>query len=264
MLPSKVFDLLDKIARKAKNEKYTPFGGIQIVVVGDFLQLPPIINKDASNYINGDEKKKFSFQSEVWKKAGLSDGGKVLLKEIMRQKDPIFTTILNEIRIGVLSSNSEKILNTCVVSVKPLPTDGITPTKLYCYRRDVDKENREKLEEIDEPEINSWRIDQWIDMPSSSAVQKSMIDRMNRDVSQCINLKVGAQVMLLRNELMRDGYDLANGSRGVVEGFTDENYPIVRFANDACDRLTIPPFAHEYLTDKGKIVRHQIPLKLAW
>jgi len=121
MLDKHVFEVLDQIARQLK-ELDEPFGGIQVLVVGDFMQLPPV-NKDRRN------RSEFCFESPVWKEAGLNDvKGRVTvvmmvmvmmmmmmmlmctssicivyLKKIERQKDEEFVTLLNQVRLGETS-----------------------------------------------------------------------------------------------------------------------------------------------------------------
>jgi len=114
MLDKHVFEVLDQIARQLK-ELDEPFGGMQVLVVGDFMQLPPV-NKDRR------KRSEFCFESPVWKEAGLNDvKGRVTvvmmvmmmmctssiwivyLKKIERQKDEEFVTLLNQVRLGETS-----------------------------------------------------------------------------------------------------------------------------------------------------------------
>jgi hypothetical protein len=70
------------------------------------------------------------------------------LQQIERQKDPIFTKYLNEVRLGKLSIEFEKLLSKCLVGQKPTPTNGIIPTKLYAINKEVDAENLLRLDEL--------------------------------------------------------------------------------------------------------------------
>lgn len=113
--------------------------------------------------------KKNCFQIDLWKESGLctSENGTVMLEEIIRQKDPIFIGILNEIRRGHLSVNASKVLNACHVGVKAIPDDRILPTKLYCFNKDVDAENFKNLEALTTESHKFNAVDEWI-QPASS------------------------------------------------------------------------------------------------
>ena len=197
MLSASLFDLLDDIARAAKRS-HAPFGGIQLIVVGDFLQLPPILNPVP----NGPEDyRRFCFQSTRWKEAGLSksDGGTAQLEEVIRQKhDRPFINVLNEIRKGRMGQDTIDILNACLVDRKELPSDGITPTQLYCFNKDVDDENKKNLAKLPGNIYSLTATDVWKDKPSTAAAQKLLVDAISKQAPQSIELKVGAQVMLLR------------------------------------------------------------------
>jgi ATP-dependent DNA helicase PIF1 len=96
MLTAELFEKLEEIARKIrKNDR--PFGGLQLVMVGDFFQLPPV---------SKGEDTKFVFESPLWKTMGLTTHA---LTEIVRQKNPEFQAILNEARTGSLSKASLKV-----------------------------------------------------------------------------------------------------------------------------------------------------------
>jgi ATP-dependent DNA helicase PIF1 len=134
----------------------------------------------------------------------------LLLDEVIRQKnDQVFVSVLNEIRKGQLSKETANLLKTCLVTKKALPSDGIIPTKLYCVNRDVDNENVKRLSELAGKSYTIKAIDVWKTIPSSSSMKKTIIDGINKNVQSEIELKVGAQVMLLRNKSSK----LVNGSR---------------------------------------------------
>lgn len=267
MLSTFLFELLDEVSRAARNIQ-APFGGLQIILMGDFMQLPPILDKGLAP--DPDQaQRKFCFQSGIWDDAGLSkrDDGTVLLEEVIRQKDDLaFVNILNEIRKGQISCDTMTLLNTCLVSVKELPSDGIIPTKLYCYNKDVDAENTRKLAELDGEMRSVSAIDSWRKTPSTAVLKKSILESISKSVPVSLELKVGAQVILLRNaEKKAPGKSgLVNGSRGVVMGFDSDGLPKVRF--DSGEVQIVPRVEHELvgLGGDGEVIRKQIPLKLAW
>jgi ATP-dependent DNA helicase PIF1 len=101
MLSGELFDKVEYIARKVRGSE-EPFGGIQLILVGDFFQLPPVNQ-------NGKELD-FCFESKSWDKVIESS---FELRKIFRQNDQEFITILNEIRVGIVTKKCEEILKKC-------------------------------------------------------------------------------------------------------------------------------------------------------
>jgi ATP-dependent DNA helicase PIF1 len=91
MVDAELFDKLEEIARKIRNNG-RPFGGIQLVVTGDFFQLPPVPESNRET--------KFVFDAATW---NTSIQHTILLTEVFRQKDPVFASMLNEMRLGKLT-----------------------------------------------------------------------------------------------------------------------------------------------------------------
>ena len=256
MMPPDLFEKLDMIGKKIRNSQ-KPFGGIQVIFVGDFYQLPPISRELAAS--------EFIFETSLWPTIGFKT---VELKEIMRQKDPVFHKILAEARVGQLSPDS---VNTLELR-KGLPWKKleIKPTLLFPQRSvvaDINAQNLAKLEgksyKYKVATIYSHSQD-----PNNLSL-KYAIEKMNRDASyeEELVLKVGAQVMLLIN-IVKKGEDLehelVNGSRGIVTGFLDDskNTPLVKFQNFS---KPIPISVHAWsLDDYEGVSQQQIPLKLAY
>ena len=266
MLSSDLLELLDSVARQVRkggSMSDVPFGGMQVICFGDFFQLPPIFR--------GPEKP-FCFDSFVWEELGLTNN-MVQLREVMRQGDNDFVSLLNKVRIGKISHNDIEELNArCLISEEhPLPTDGIVPTRLYSLNKDVDGENESRLSELEGEEVvcranNIWRES----MPTETlaSVKKQMADSLNKEVPAEVRLKVGAQVMLTRNKNLER--NLVNGSRGVVVRFdkakdSENMIPVVRFDCGVVTSIA-PVEAARYNPEGGPgcLVRMQVPLKLAW
>lgn len=264
MIDKSLFELLDVIARTVRNDP-RPFGGIQLVLVGDFLQLPPV----------GDQysglPRKFCFESPLWETAGLTpaNDGVMSLRQVVRQSDANFAQLLNEARLGQPSATLMSMLAKCHILVKPQPNDGIIPTKLYCMNKDVDRENLEQLQNLAGTAVECEATDVWKTTPKGGTPQRRFILEMaEKTVPKVIGLKIGAQVMLTRN---RSGSStVMNGSRGIVVGFVESasdagvTLPKVRFDNGR----TLPIAPVEYIINgpggDGTMVRVQVPLKLAW
>ena len=270
MLDKKLFEVLEELARRIRQTDIV-FGDLQVVVVGDFMQLPPV-RKDTHSQI-------FCFESELWELLGFrDDDGMIHLNTVVRQTDKDFIHYLNQVRIGKLSKEFQQRLNNCLVTNKPRPTNGIVPTKLYAINKEVDAENKERLDELPGDVVILQAVDKWKIPPSKEnmgAFLKTMIENI---IPGKIEMKVGAQVMLLRNRsrmtfggaIKYTGPSLVNGSRGKIIAFSESILkpglllPTVQFDNGLV--TTIGPVEYEYKSpsDNGTIVRSQIPLKLAW
>ena len=128
-----------------------------MVLSGDFFQLPPV---GLGNFGT-----KFSFDSIAWAGAGITS---LYLTEIVRQSDPVFMALLNEVRIGKCSPQTTAVLAACHVSVKRVPNDNILPTKLYCTNANVDQENLAQLAALPGPQYDLAAIDNWQSQPSNA------------------------------------------------------------------------------------------------
>lgn len=250
MLTSELFEKLEAIARSIRmNNAF--FGGIQLVLVGDFYQLPPV---GAGT--------KYCFESPLWK-----DIQVIQLKTIWRQQDDVWRNILNEIRIGRCSQESHDILNKRMI--EPDRTQLIQPTKLYCRRADVDCINQCEHGKLDgDEETWSRRIDI---RGTKTGIVQVPYDKKNIDIQvefyeknaqyyKTLCLKPKDQVMLIANLSTEIG--LCNGTRGVVTRI-EKNIPYVRFLNG----LEMPIDYHEWEIGESynqTIYAQQIPLRLAY
>lgn len=240
MLDAQTLDVVDKVCRRFKR-KDIPFGGLQIILSGDFFQLPPI-NKTGEN-----DSKNMIIYSKAWQEMKPAI---CYLTEQHRQEDDVFLNILNAIRENALEEEHYKILSSRYNA--PLRED-IKPTKLYTHNKNVDIENNLHLEKIDNETFS-------FDMTHKG--QDVIVDILKKSclAHETLFLKKGAEVMFIKNnpEL---GY--VNGSRGVVEGFSDEGLPIVRLLNGRKIIVERENWAIEE-ENKTKASICQVPLRLAW
>lgn len=117
MVDGELFDKLEGVARSIRNNG-RPFGGIQLVITGDFFQLPPV--PDSGKIA------KFSFDAATW---NTSIEHTIGLTQVFRQKDPVFANMLNEMRLGRLTSQSIEVFRSLD---RPLSSDNqIAATELY-------------------------------------------------------------------------------------------------------------------------------------
>jgi len=247
MLTPQLMSFLDEVGRRQRRILGHPFGGLQIVFVGDFYQLPPVSKEVGLT---------FAFQSDLWKTV-VKDVYQ--LRTIHRQKDIAFQTVLNEARRGELSEESYAILDERRRAVwKGQP---IRPTMLFTRNADIDTINKHYSGKLAGEEHVFVVRDLCQSSPKMKGEKKAkpmMVDKLTLYESE-VCLKIGAQVMLLHNLDPEDG--LVNGSRGVVEGFTSEGLPRVKFASLEYAR-TID--RHQWTTEDSPIIREQIPLRLAY
>lgn len=254
MLSPVLFDKLEAVAREVRrvrmmgNDDEEPFGGIQLILTGDFLQLP-VVNSDD-----------FCFEAESWKRCVTHI---VNLTEIMRQEDVEFQGVLNELRFGDVSDKGKALLSSRVKAKLGNET-GIKPTKIYTTNMCVDEINNRELDKLNGGEEKTQFFQYDLDIELCEKVKDRFATetkyKKNCIAPETLLLCENAQVMLLFNLDLEEG--LANGSRGIVTGFV-EDYPIVRFVNGVTRVVTENTWE---VTDGVKVVAKitQLPLKLAW
>lgn len=244
MIDGADFDKLEEVARIVRKNPL-PFGGLQVILCGDFAQLPPV--KPTGG---------FCFQAKCWSKVILPEN-QIELTEIVRQSDASFKRALNEIRLGHVSSDSVALLRSRVGA--QVGTDLIKPTMLYSRRIDVQTTNITELNKIAGEPVTIKTIDTFV--PYSPPDKDKYLETLNRDLQAppSLQLKIGAQVMLIFNHSDL----LVNGSRGVVVGFEKGALPIVRFLTGE----TMIIERHKWKVRIGEKLffeRFQVPLILAW
>jgi ATP-dependent DNA helicase PIF1 len=246
MLSPVLFDKLEAVARIVRHNEL-PFGGIQLILSGDFLQLP---------CINSNE---FCFEASTWKSCIQNT---VYLTEIMRQKDLIFQNCLNNIRLGFLPKETRKILSSRV-GVQLKNNHGILPTKLYSTNRDVDYINNQELDKLEKLDLDFYEYNLETHFYQGESKNRKYIKEKYKKyctAKETLHLCVGAQVMLLHN--LDNSSGLVNGSRGVVTKFVDD-IPVVKFLNGK--EVIIDYHTWECEEADRKIMKIiQIPLKLAY
>jgi len=254
MMTPELLDKLEEIGRIIRKVPSKPFGGLQVILVGDMYQLPPV-NKDS-------EEQHFVFESKTWTQC-IQDS--VILRTVHRQSDPAFLKILDEARAGRLSDESVAILETRrTTSWKKLE---IKPTLLFTRRADVEQINMTQLQKCEGPDV-VFKAKTVKTTPLSFAGTRDQeiqwaVEKMDKNGSYVpeLTLRKGSQVMLLTNKDVEHG--LVNGSRGIIERFCDgpEPLPMVKFRNG--EVLIIEPASWKS-EDVDGLERQQIPLRLAY
>lgn len=240
MLSKELFESIDYIAREFRHNP-RPFGGIQIVLCGDFCQLG-CIGTDV-----------FCFESELWSKYIHHT---VELMHIFRQeKDVVFSKILEEMRFGRLSQASIDALETRIKPFDTMETNGIEPTKLFPYRKDVSQINEAHLSRL----IDS-KKEPFVSYTVKSEMKAPKLKKYCSDTS-VLTLCRNAQVILTVNLDTEQG--LVNGSRGVVVGFSGK-LPIVKFVNGKTQVIDYYTYTMEDEVGGSNVSYSQLPLLLGW
>lgn len=244
MLTAQTLDNVDRICRAVKDPKL-PFGGIQVVLVGDFFQLPPVVKSSQK-----ENESKFVFKSDAWKSLNLKI---CYLTEQHRQDDMIFLDVLTAMRNGEMGPKHMEILEGRLCSKPKCDHSKSKSTRLFTHNGDVDALNSTELHKLP-GEMKSFGME-WDGVDAVVAFLKK-----NCLSPEILKLKIGSIVMFTRNN-WDQGY--VNGTLGEVVAWTEKGRPIVRTK----DGMEIEPEYEEWaVTEYNKKIAsiRQIPLRLAW
>ena len=229
-------DMVDQ-AMQLIRENGEPFGGIQVILVGDFFQLPPVKQGGAGRFV---------VFSEVWKRMNVKV---CYLEEQFRQDDADLQDILNAMRDGTLNQRHLLLLKG---RIGHKATDNVT--RLYTLNVDVENINNQKLDELPGDThyyLRTTRGSSWND---AQILQKNVL------APEILKLKLNAVVMAVKNDPEGRFF---NGSIGTVQGFSGDGFPIVDFGDMYA--YTVYPEEWEYKRgDKTTAGLTQIPLRLAY
>ena len=256
MVRADMFDMVASALERYGPAPGTPFGGVQIVLVGDLYQLPPVITGAEETYFSTVYETPYFFSA---RKFDRDDFPTASLTTVFRQLgDDRMTAILNEIREGVLLGHAQEQLNARA-DAEFVPPDGEFWLTLAPTNRLVTARNRQHLERLPGDEF------------THRATESGDLSLFDKPIEDELRFKVGAQVMMLNND---QGDRWVNGSIGRVVGVGYDRYGAVvevEFADGSCADVT--PFTWEAtrpVVDSGSIRREvvgtftQLPFKLAW
>jgi ATP-dependent exoDNAse (exonuclease V) alpha subunit len=230
-------ELISKIAKllSAVRNNPAPFGGVQMIFVGDMCQLPPVIGN-------------FAFHSSEWK-SGMIEICNLTIN--MRQKDdPVFLDLLERLRFGKSTKADYNFLKN--LQNTEFPT-GIKPTRLFPINADVDRINSAELQKL-QTSISKYKVE-----PDPNDINASMAWFKSAAIPEELQLCVGAQVVLLVN--LNHEIGLVNGARGTVLSLYD-NYAYVSFSSGININIE---YKTTLIDNSGKSLSiAYLPLKLAW
>ena len=237
MLSGNVLSMVDEVLREARHTEL-PMGGIQLVLVGDFFQLPPVSRGTAV----------FAFESPAWKKLNPIV---CYLTEQHRQEDEDFLDVLSAIRSGAWDHT-----HVSSITARECEHDGVPDDvpRLFTHNADVDRINDEKLAAL------PGKAHRYIMNAMGPSVMTEALKRGCLS-PEILSLKEGAIVMCTKNN---PAVGFANGTLGTVVGFeVGTDYPIIETYDER--ELVIQPL--DWAVEEGGKVRaklSQIPLRLAW
>lgn len=252
MVDGKLFDKVETIARELCDST-KPFGGIQLILVGDLLQLPPVNARGDALMV---------FQADSWSKC-ISDYAK--LSTVHRQANLEFVKALTCIRLGSTNGLVDEFMKT--VSRPVTYEDGLLPVNLYASKARTNAHNAMELDKLNTKEAVFKSRDRGRNVGALDSCPAPDI----------VKLKVGCQVMLVKNLSKH----LVNGSVGTVLGFSTPEaafhrvtggnsgvVPLVRFTMADGKMFTKPIYDEtwEIVMPNGTVQcsRTQIPLILSW
>lgn len=250
MISGELFNKLDIVFKYFRPwDQNKPFGGIQLIICGDVMQLPPVFK----NYLN--EEQLFFFESRAYQEANFHI---CYLTESKRQSDSTFVDALNKIRIG--DHSGLNIINKRIDYI--FPKSIIKPVKLFCINSSVDKYNKICLDSIESKSVFFYSKDSGEDRHILQLDKNCMAPKV-------LELKIGAQCILLSNLDIEGGF--VNGTIGKIIKF-ENNLPVLQ--KDDGSTLIIDNDSWEikeqiidnsgHITYKSVASRRQIPLKLGY
>jgi len=240
MISPEIFSAMDLILRGFKGTD-APFGGVQVVISGDFFQLPPISRVA--------KQKRFAWQSPAWRVLDLQT---CYLEKKFRQDDDRLIQVLDDIRSGEISPTSQKLLDD---RYEKELNSHFKPTKLYTHNVDVDRINLDELAKL-KGKAKLFVYESKGSMRNIEKIFKTSL------VLEELALKKGAVVIFIKNNT-EAGY--VNGTTGTVESFSRlDNMPIVRTTDGL--KIKLEPEEWSLENDSGKVLAtiSQVPLRLAW
>jgi hypothetical protein len=252
MVRADVMDAIDQSLRLNRKRPHEPFGGVQVILLGDLYQLPPIVDKELQDYFSDTYKSPYFFDAQVF----TSHAFEVIeLGKVFRQRDPGFVELLNKVRNNQVRAADLLALNRRCAPSAPSGTGELAIT-LTSTNGLASKINLERLDAL---RAKASLFD---------AEVTGNFDEQSCPTDRRLTLKPGAQVMMVKNDPNKRW---VNGSLGVVHSLSDDGIT-VSFGGTVCP---VEPSAwdkieYEYNKSDGRIEPkitgsfRQYPIKLAW
>lgn len=240
MIHPEAFEAANQIAKTVR-ESDAPFGGLRLIVVGDFLQLPPITPYNQSV--------KWLFEMQLWKSLNFKE---IYLKETMRTDKKHFIKVLNSIREGTVTDEVSDFLNSRIKKI----ADDFNGTVLFGRRNQAESYNIKKLNQIESPEVLYET-----EVKKASKVQKTKEALLSLSpLPELLKLKKGALVMLRKND---PDLKFVNGSLARVEKLLKDEVKVTLLSGS---QVSLSKEEFHILDPDGRKMATitNFPISLAW
>lgn len=255
MVRADIIDFIDKVLRIYTRNMREPFGGKQLLFVGDIYQLEPVVKEEDRQFLRPFYPSPYFFDAHVFRSFKLVS---IELRRVYRQSDSTFINILDHIRTNMVTANDLQLLNNRVAAVSPSDSNGLSIT-LSTRRDTVDYINQCQLDKLP-GEASVFYGDIKGDFPESSLPTPMQLD-----------LKVGSQIIFIKNDLDKRW---VNGTLGVIEGI-DEGQGVIYIVSEdgrelEVERACWSNMRYTYNDKEQKIEEEEIgsytqyPIRLAW
>lgn len=256
MVRADIIDFIDKVLRVYNRNMREPFGGKQLLLVGDIYQLEPVVKDDDRQLLQPFYRSNFFFDAMIFQQFKLVS---IELKKVYRQTDSVFINILDRIRTSVANTHDLQLLNQRVGATLD-ESDSQLAITLSTRRDTVDFINEQHLKLLpDEPILFRGIIE-------GEFPQNSLPTPIE------LYLKVGAQVIFIKND---QDHRWVNGTLGTIVGFTDDEEGKILVRTDEGEDVIVEPAIWsnvryhfndvEKKIEEEEIGRYeQYPLRLAW
>ena len=255
MVRADIIDFIDKVLRIYTRNMREPFGGKQLLFVGDIYQLEPVVKEEDRQFLRPFYPSPYFFDAHVFRSFKLVS---IELRKVYRQSDSTFINILDHIRTNMVTANDLQLLNNRVAAVSPSDSNGLSIT-LSTRRDTVDYINQCQLDKLP-GEASVFYGDIKGDFPESSLPTPMQLD-----------LKVGSQIIFIKNDLDKRW---VNGTLGVIEGIDEVQGVIYIVSEDGreleVERACWSNMRYTYNDKEQKIEEEEIgsytqyPIRLAW
>lgn len=241
MLHAHRLDMVDQVCQTMKKNPL-PFGGLQVIMSGDFFQLPPIST--------GGEEAEFVYKADVWREMDLRV---CYLDEQHRQNDQKMITILQSFRKNTVDP---EIVSWLSARINQKAKTKTQPVRLFTHNADVDAINQAELRKIAEPEH---------EYQMTGHGEKKLVESLKKNclAPETLILKKGALVMFVKNKFKDEKTIYVNGSTGIIIGFDENSFPLVRL--NSGEEVAAEPDSWT-IDDEQAVLASitQVPLRLAW
>jgi len=254
MVRADMLDVIDRILKVFRKKPYLPFGGVQVILIGDTFQLPPIADNEQWSILSQFYKTPFFFSSKIIEQ---NTPLYIELKKIYRQNEQEFIDLLNRVRVSQVNANDYSVLNA-----KYNPTfsgNGSDYIILATHNNIVNETNLTKLNQLT-TELFTYEANVTGDFPDK-----------HKPTDHYLKLKVGAQIMFIKNDT-GEYKRYYNGKIGRIKELEEASITVV-FDDESeveVERAVWNNIQYTYNREQKKIVEEivgtfeQFPIRLAW